>query len=170
MILQPDEETLAPLSARGRAAPVARRCGCDAHAATCRRETADGDCGSTCWPTSSFPHEVEHCLEARGRRHRSLSHRVPLPRPRQSSRPKRITTRPIATWLQAMHPQPGRDSHARSGRRQDAVRSARPKRSRIRFLGCAAFGSRSAICRCFARSCGRSCGPACWATCGSCFR
>ena len=167
VILQPDEETIARYRARGRSSSARwprgwRRC------ATCRPRPPTA-CASSCWATSSFPHEVEHCLE-RGSDGIGLYRTEFLYLGADSRADRRRPFRGLRR-ASCRRWQASRSSSARSTWGPTRCRSCpSPKTSATRSWACAAFACRCATCRCSARSCGRSCGPACWATCGSCSR
>ena len=94
LILNPDEETLGRVRAGSRRPSAASSTATGASCATCRPSPRDGVRDHACWATSSSPRRRPHCLRPRGRRRRPVPHRVPVPRPRRPTRPRRSTSRP----------------------------------------------------------------------------
>ena len=104
VILQPDEETLARYRHEVEQHRIAGRAS-SKRSAICppKRPTA---CASSCWATSSFPYEVEHCVE-RGADGIGLYRTEFLfLGARRASRPRRSSSPPTPTSPQAMGEQP----------------------------------------------------------------
>ena len=168
VILQPDEETLAryrheaeQIRIAGRAARTAPR-----FAGRNRRRRAHRADGQHRVPLRS-----RSLRRTRGRRHRPVPHRVPLPRRPKSSRPRKSTFEAYSRVVQGDGRQAGRDPHASTWAPTSCRSMPAAEDERNPCLGLAQHPPVAAeFARCSARNCGRFCGPARWATCGSCSR
>ena len=130
-----------------------------------RRSTARR---SSCSPTSSCRRTWREVLESGRRRRRPVPHRVPVHEPQATCRARTSSSRPTATWSQAMKGRPVTHPHARHRRRQGARTAATARTPcRTRRWACARSATASPSRRCSSPSCARSCAPRTTARCGS---